>query len=108
MREQVAEERKIAQSRNSLRDSPFIVSNQPREHVRLAVAQADHRADLAVAERWQPAESRSRDALYRNLERQADLVVEVQARRDVDVHADVFVDVRRQRLLWRTARGNGE
>ena len=85
---------------------PLVVANQAGEHVGLAVPQPDDRVDLAVAERRQAAEAGARDALHRDLQRQRHLVVVMRARRDVDVHADVLVVERGDRLLRRAAGGD--
>ena len=84
----------------------FFVADQARQHVRLAVTQPDDRLDFAIAERRQPAEARAGDVGDRHRQVQRYVVVVVHARRDVDVHADVLVVERRDRLLRRAARRN--
>src|SRR5687767_11414742 len=56
VREQPAHERKIDQARHPLDHPALVVADQTRQQVRLAVLQADHGADLAVAECRQIAE----------------------------------------------------
>src|SRR5260370_637426 len=52
----------------------LIVSIQAREHVRLAVTQADDGADLAIAEGGEPAEPGAGNALDRHFQLQRDIV----------------------------------
>ena len=107
IREQPPDERQIAQSRYSREHRALVVADQSREHVRFTVPQADRRRDLAVAEGRQAAESRTGDAAHRQLQRQRDLVVVMGAGGDVDVHPDILVLVRRDRLLVDAAGGDG-
>ena len=104
--EQPADDRQVAQAGHALEHAALVVANQAGEQVRLAVLQPDHRVDRAVAERRQPAEAGARDAADLDLERQRHLVVVMGARRDVDVHADVLVVERRDRLLRHAAGGD--
>ncbi len=84
----------------------LVVADQAGQQVGLAVLQPDHRVDLAIAERGQPAEADARDVADGNLQRQRHLIVVVRPRRDVDVHADVLVVERRDRLLGDAAGGD--
>ena len=106
MREQPADDRHIAEARNAGQDQPFVVADEPGEHVRLAVFQPDDGADGAVAERRQAAEARPGNAAHFNLHRQRHIVVVMRARRDVDVDADVLVVERRDRLRLHAAGGD--
>ena len=106
MREQPSEQRDVTQSRHALEGVALVVANQSCQHVRLAVAQADDCIDLAVAERRQPAEAGAGDVGHRDIQLQRYVVVEVGARRDRDVHADVLIVERGDRLLWRAAGGD--
>ena len=85
---------------------PLLVADESGQHAGFAVAQADDRVDRPVAERRQAAVAFARDGADLHLERQRHVVVVVRARRDVDVHADVLVDVRRDRLLVHAAGGD--
>ena len=106
VREQPADDRQVAQARDAVQRAPLVVADEPGQHVGFAVAQPDHRVDLAIAERRQTAEAGSRDALNADFQRQRHVVVVVRARRDVDVDADVLVVERRDRLLRRAAGGD--
>ncbi len=103
-REQPPDEREIDQPRDAREHRALVVADQSGQHVRLAVLQPDRRGDFTIAERRQPAEATSRDVAQRHLERQRHVVVVVRARQDVDVHADVLVDERRDRLLVDASR----
>ena len=87
-------------------DAPLVVADEAGQHVGFAVPQPNHRVDLAIAERRQPAEARRRKCSDRHLQRQRHVVVVMRARRDVDVHADVLVVERGDRLLRRAAGGD--
>jgi hypothetical protein len=81
----------------------LLVTNQAGEHVGFAVAQADRGVDLAIAERRQPAEAGAGNARDGDFQPERHVVVVVRPRRDVDVHADVLIVERRDRLLRLTA-----
>jgi hypothetical protein len=49
---QTAHERQIAQPDDSGEHAPFVVANEACQQVGFAVVQANHGADVAVAERW--------------------------------------------------------
>ena len=83
----------------------LFVTDQTGEHVGFTVLEPDRRRDLAIAERRQ-AVQRARDVAQRHLQRQRHFVVVMRPRRDVDVHADGFVDERGDRLLVDAARGD--
>ena len=99
VREQSSHERKVAQPGHPFEHAPLVVADQARQQVRLAVLQADHGVDLAIAEGGQPAEAGAGNTADQNLQRQRHLAIVMRARRDVDVHADVLVVERRDRLL---------
>ena len=107
LREQPADNRHVAQAGDSFHERPLVVANQAGEQVRLAVAQPDRRRDFAIAERRQPAEPGAEMAGDDHFQRQRHVVVVVRARRDVDVHADVLILKRRDRLLGDAARCDG-
>ena len=83
----------------------LLVADQTGEHVGFAVLQPDRRRDLPIAEGRQ-AIQRARHVAQRHLQRQRHLVVVMRPRRDVDVHADRFVDERGDRLLVDAAGGD--
>ena len=106
MAEQMANARQVAQPGNAVPCAALVVADQTGEHVRLAIPQSNLRLDFPVTEGWDPAETFSGDARDRDDERQRDGVIEVRARCDVDVDADVFVVERGDRLLRDATSGN--
>src|SRR4029079_6628879 len=106
MGEESADQWQIAQPDDAREHTSFIVADQTREQVGLAVVQSNHRADIAVAEGWQSTESCAGNTAHFELQRERYLVVMVRARRDVDVDADVLVVERRDRLLADATRCN--
>ena len=89
--EQPADQRQVAQPWRARELGPLVVADQAREHVGLAVLEADRGRDFTIAEGRKSAEAAAGHAAQRQLQRQRDVVVVVRSRRDVDVDADVPV-----------------
>jgi hypothetical protein len=73
--EQPADDREVAQPRDPFQRRPLVVADQAGQHVRLAVAKADGRLDVACAERRQVLVADAREVAHFELEAQRDVVV---------------------------------
>ena len=101
-----ADDRNVAEPRNTGERRSLFVANQAPEHVRFAVFQANHGVDCAAPERRKAPKSRPGNAAQLDLQRKRDRIVMMRARRDVDIHADGLVVERRDRLRLNTAGGD--
>ena len=101
--------RHVNRARKPVQRSPFVFAEQAGQQVRFAVAQPQPRRHFAVAERRDVDAADVDVAAARVVDDgdvEQDVAFERHARRHVDVHADVLVLVRAQRIHACAAAGD--